>query len=62
MESINFLLSECLEDFSVQSEVGSVEIVEDEDLGRWSSSASSVESLDYVFIRGEHPRGREFAF
>ena len=62
LESINFLLTECLEDFSVQSEVGSVEVAEGEDFGRWSSSASSADSLDYVFMGSEHPRERNFVF
>ena len=62
LESINFLLSECLEDFSVQSEVGSVEVAEDEDFGRWSSSASSDDGLGYVFMKSENPGERTFFF
>ena len=64
LQSINFLLVECLEDFVIQSETGSVEITKDEDDNRWSSSASSVNSqeVDCVFLRSEYQGNREFIF
>lgn len=62
LKSIDFLLSECLEEFSVQSEVGSVEVAEDENFGRWSSSASSENDLGYVFMKSEHPGERNYVF
>ena len=59
LRSINFLLAECLEDFSAQSEVGSAEIPADEEFGRESASASSASSASdpgFLFLMSAYPR------
>lgn len=60
LESINFLFTECLEDYSVRSETE--DVAESDDFDRWSSSTSSVDGPDYLFLRSDYPKRRNSAF
>ena len=60
LESINFLFTECLEDYAVRSETE--DVAESDDFDRWSSSTSSVDGPDYLFLRSDYPKRRNSAF
>ena len=59
LRAISFLLTECLEDIPVHSEVGSAAITEDEEFGLWSSFASSAHNPGLLYLTSDYPREGE---